>query len=150
MIKKAPWTTTPGGLKPHGHTQPGPKAWKQIRPVSKRKAKRSRAYVKRAAAFVEEAIERGMTCIVVATIAELRNGWKYGHPISARLNEVHHKRGRVGTLEMDERHWMAVSKQGHRWIHAHIAEAMKHGWICEAGLWNVPDTTPTINYDRQT
>ena len=39
-------------------------------------------------------------------------------------------------LLMAKEFWMAVSKQGHRWIHAHIAEARGHGWICQPGLWN--------------
>lgn len=100
-----------------------------------------RQYAKEAREFVQAAIDRGETCVVVNTIPELKNGTKYGWPISNRLNENHHKRGRRGFLLLDKRHWMAVSKQGHRWIHSHPAEARKHGWICELGKWNMPDVS---------
>jgi hypothetical protein len=75
----------------------------------------------------------------VAAVPELRDGFRYGWPVSPKLNEVHHVRGRLGPLLTDRRWWMAVSKAGHRWLHQNPAEARKRGWLCEAGLWNVPD-----------
>lgn len=111
---------------------------KRIAPISKKRQATSKEYREKAAAFVKAAIGNGQICEVVMTIPELRDGMKYGHRISANLNEVHHKRGRRGSLLTDERFWMPVSKQGHRFIHEHPDEARKHGWLCEVGQWNVP------------
>ena len=97
------------------------------------------AYRAEARMFVAAAVDRGEVCTVVLGVKELREGRFYGHPTSAKLNEVHHKRGRLGPLLRDQRHWMAISKQGHRWVHAHPKEARARGWLCEAGLWNKPD-----------
>lgn len=67
---------------------------KRIAPVSKKRQATSKEYRERAAAFVKAAIGNGQVCEVVMTIPGLRDGMKYGHRISANLNEVHHKRGR--------------------------------------------------------
>ena len=106
-------------------------------PSAKHTAER-RLYRIEARAFVQAAIKSGKTCPVVAAIAELRNGTKYGHPISAKLSEVHHQRGRLNGLLRDQRHWLAVSKQGHYWIHSPITEARRRGFICAQGDWNKP------------
>lgn len=97
------------------------------------------AYRAEAEAFVRERVRRGLTCEVVNSVSELRFGQRYGWPVSNRLTEIHHTRGRLGSLLMDKRFWMAVSKAGHRYIHSHPAEARRRGWICEAGLWNTPE-----------
>lgn len=104
-----------------------------------RRQVRSAEYAAKARAFVAAAVARGETCPVVAAVPELRGGFRYGWPVSGKLNEVHHTRGRAGALLTDERFWVAVSKQGHRWIHAHPAEARRRGWLCEAGKWNTPE-----------
>lgn len=92
--------------------------------------------------FVQRQKYDGKVCPVVTAIASLRNGRKYGHPISAELNEVHHIRGRGyggrGPLLMDKRFWVAVSKQGHRWIHSHPTEARLYGWLPPVGEYNKP------------
>lgn len=89
-----------------------------------------------------EARARGETCPVVAAVPELREGRKYGWPVSAKLSEVHHVYGRGhggrGPLLSDRRLWMAVSKQGHRWVHSHPAEARARGWLAPAGRYNCP------------
>jgi len=109
---------------------------KRIRPVSKSRQKRNAAYVKLARAYVAAAIDYGGTCPVVRVVPELRDGWKYGHRISAKLNEVHHTRGRAGALLTDTRYFLAVSKQGHRWIHEHPDRARALGFLCAKGQWN--------------
>ena len=116
----------------------GSKPRKPIRPVSKRRQAVTEEYRKAARAFVRAAIKRGEVCPVWRAVKELHDGVKYGWQISGRLNEVHHTRGRAGTLLTDERHWIAVSKLGHRWIHEHPAEARARGWICAEGKWNTP------------
>jgi hypothetical protein len=50
--------------------------------------------------------------------------------------EVHHTRGRLGKLLLDKRYWLAVSAEGHRWIHDHPDEVRAHGWLCAKGDWN--------------
>ncbi len=99
------------------------------------KAAERNAYRKAAREFIAAHRKTGLTCCVVEEIEELREGKKYGHPISNRISEVHHMRGRTGKLLMDQRFWKAVSKEGHRWIHEHMEEARKHGWLCKRGDW---------------
>ena len=106
------------------------------RAATSKHAAELRLYRQDALEFVAEAIAAGGHCPVVSAITQLRNGYKYGHPISDKLNEVHHARGRLGPLLRDKRFWIAVSKQGHRWIHSNIHWARHFGWICEAGQWN--------------
>lgn len=112
---------------------------KPVRRVSKRRQQATAAYRRAAKRFVAEAVARGETCPVVAGVPELRDGRKYGHPVSGRLNEVHHVRGRLGPLLMAERFWIALSKQGHRWVHEHVNEARERGWLARRGDWNRTD-----------
>lgn len=56
-----------------------------------------------------------------------------------RATEVHHTRGRIGSLLNDERFWLAVSQYGHEWIHAHPNDARKLGLLCQVGQWNKPE-----------
>lgn len=68
------------------------------------------------------------------------------HPACAvtlykRSTQIHHSRGRLGALLLDERFWIPVSQTGHNWIHANIAMARKVRWngiplICKKGWWN--------------
>jgi hypothetical protein len=74
----------------------------------------------------------------VAVIPELQAGFKYGHPISDRISQIHHMRGRLGTLLMDKRGWLPCSTQGHRWIDANKEKARELGFLCAKGLWHVP------------
>jgi hypothetical protein len=104
-------------------------------------ANEKRLYKIEARAYVRAARKRGQTCPVVAAVPELRNGKCYGHPMSNRIAEVHHTRGRGcpgSPLLRDQRLWMAVSKAGHRWIHSHIEQSRKMLFICERGQWNEP------------
>lgn len=110
---------------------------KRIRSESKVRAVHLRVYRIEARKFLAAARKAGWNCPVVDEIASLRNGSKYGHPISSKITEVHHMRGRVSGLLLDQRFWIAVSKQGHRWIHANVKESRKRGWICAAGQWNI-------------
>lgn len=86
--------------------------------------------------FIKECNRNGGQCIVVSSMPELFHGTLYGHPISARLNEVHHVFGKIGRLLRWVPGWMPVSKQGHRWIHANPEEARKRGWLGPIGTWN--------------
>lgn len=70
---------------------------------------------------------------------------KPGCPVSWRVfgiqrpaTMMHHVRGRLGVLLADERYLMAVSFEGHCWIHDHPDEARKRGWLAQPGEWNKP------------
>jgi hypothetical protein len=56
-----------------------------------------------------------------------------------RTTDIHHIQGRLGPLLTDERFWLAVSRSGHDWIHAHPEESRQKGWLCEKGKWNQID-----------
>ena len=55
--------------------------------------------------------------------------------------EIHHRRGRVGSLLTDLRHLLATCHRCHQWLHENVEEARTLGYICEKGLWNTPDRT---------
>lgn len=46
-----------------------------------------------------------------------------------RTTDVHHIAGREGKLLCDESKWLAVSRGGHDWIHAHPNAARLRGWL---------------------
>ena len=87
----------------------------RVRSVSWSLAGRVREYAKARKAFVA-----GKRCAVFPDLP---------------AEEVHHSRGRFGALLLDERYWVAVSRDGHRWIHANVTEARERGWICAKGDW---------------
>ena len=57
-------------------------------------------------------------------------------------SDVHHKAGREGLLLFDVRHWMAVCRPCHTWIHAHPKEAAQRGWLAWKGQWNKQENNP--------
>lgn len=56
-----------------------------------------------------------------------------------KAQDIHHIRGRVGPLLLDERFWLPVSRFGHNWIEQHRQEAQRRGWLAGAGEWNSPE-----------
>lgn len=50
--------------------------------------------------------------------------------------DVHHSRGRLGPLLLDETFWIPVCGECHDYIHNNIAVARALGLICAAGQWN--------------
>lgn len=57
---------------------------------------------------------------------------------------IHHVRGRISTLLIDQRFWLATSLIGHRWIDEHRDEARKLGFLAERGDWlRIPDDDET-------
>lgn len=51
---------------------------------------------------------------------------------SIETTEVHHKAGRVGKLYLDVSKWLAVSRQGHRYIHDNPEEAYSKDWLIKS------------------
>lgn len=48
----------------------------------------------------------------------------------------HHIRGRSGPLLYNPKFFLAVSPEGHEWIHKNICEAREKGWLANRGEWN--------------
>jgi hypothetical protein len=46
-----------------------------------------------------------------------------------RTTEVHHMNGRTGDRLLDQEYWLAVSREGHQWIHLNPEEAREKGWL---------------------
>lgn len=46
-----------------------------------------------------------------------------------RATEIHHTSGRENDRLNDTEYWIAVSREGHIWIHSNPAEARKKGWL---------------------
>ena len=55
-----------------------------------------------------------------------------------RATQVHHQRGRLGPLLMDQRFWIPTCQECHDFIHNNIEAARRLGFICEKGDWNTP------------
>jgi hypothetical protein len=101
---------------------------KPIRRVSKAKAKSDRAYNKRVKEWLVD-----KWCAVYTWMP---------------ATQVHHQRGRAGSLKMDERFWIPVSAQGHGTIHAHpewardtkalLSDGRYLTLLCQIGEWNKP------------
>lgn len=98
------------------------------------KAEDKKLYKIEAKEYVLAAIERGEVCPVAVYLNENK---LMPFQVDEQLFCVHHKRGRRGKLLRDQRHWMAISFTGHEWVHNNMEEARKHGWLCEAGKWDV-------------
>ncbi len=92
---------------------------KRINPVSARQRKRLALYRKISKQFLAD----HKYCIVC----------RCGYP-----SEIHHVRGRLGTLLVDTRFFAAVHPECHQRIHNHLHWAQIEGWIAPAGKWNTP------------
>ena len=58
--------------------------------------------------------------------------------------QVHHVRGRAGTLLLDTRFWKPVCMSAHEWIRDCPNDARADGFLCQRGEWNVaPDDAET-------
>jgi len=104
------------GIKPNGWTVET-KTRSRLKPRSVSYSRLMTIYRKR----MREFLKRNSGCAVFA-----------GKPSS----QVHHSRGRLKALLLDERFWVPVSAEGHQWIHSHVAEAMRLGLMASRGKWN--------------
>jgi hypothetical protein len=99
-----------------------------VRRCTPKRAREEREYLKRRKEFLAE--HR------LCTVAMSESHW-------LAATEVHHRRGRVGTLLLDERYWLAVCHDCHGWIHNHPALAYEYGWMelrtaiqCSRSSWS--------------
>ena len=123
---KAPWVGLAklgGGRAPNGgllvKREP-----KRIRTRTLARAKQERIYRRKRLAFL--ALHR--RCAVYLQPSE----------------QVHHSRGRLGPLLLDERWWIPVSSNGHEWIDRNRDQARKILWngisvLCAKGDWGKSD-----------
>ena len=119
---KALWTETfPEQVKKRPQRKREQKPRKRVNPMSKKRQAQSREYVRKAAEFKR----RNQSC--KAGIAS---------NCSHKTKDVHHQRGRVGSLLLDQRYWIPVCRECHDWIGANPQQARAAGLICEAGKWN--------------
>lgn len=52
--------------------------------------------------------------------------------------DIHHRRGKAGSLLCDTRGFLAVDRACHEWIHEHPRDARALDLLAPAALWNVP------------
>ena len=82
-----------------------------------------------------------------ADYLRIRHQWLKVHDVceapmcQGKATEIHHKRGRIGELLCDTRHWVALCSHCHRWIHEHPKAARDAGLLCQLGEWNKVDRT---------
>ena len=53
-----------------------------------------------------------------------------------KSKEVHHTRGRLGSLLLDETYWLALAPECHEWVHNNIDAARERHLIAQPGDWN--------------
>lgn len=53
-----------------------------------------------------------------------------------KSKEVHHTRGRLGSLLLDETYWLALAPECHAWVHNNIDAARERNLIAQPGDWN--------------
>jgi hypothetical protein len=91
-----------------------------IRQKSKKQSNLDRAYSVLRKSFIEE--HKYKRCPVALNILNK----------SLAVIEVHHKAGRVGKLYLDVSKWLAVSREGHIWIHENPEEAYKLNFLIKS------------------
>lgn len=89
-----------------------------LRRISKKRAKEGRTYTEVSGAFLAD----NPTCEMCKVAAS---------------TELHHKRGRVGSLLCDTRFFAACCNYCHTFIHANPAIARQLGLLAPANEWNV-------------
>ena len=107
-------------------SQRGPTKERKTRVPAKSKAQVKRYGLYEAAVKEWQKTLPGKTCPVAAAGIV---------PRAKVMNRPHHIRGRSGNLLWDTRFFLAVSQQGHDWIHANPGEAAARGWIGGIGEW---------------
>jgi hypothetical protein len=93
------------------------KSLQPIKQFSNKRAKRNQAYLKAKEIFMMES--GNQTCIVMATL----------HNKTVPATEIHHTNGRENERLTDRMYWLAVSREGHQWIHANPQLAKEQGWL---------------------
>lgn len=102
-------------------------ARRQLSPLSSRQRERLKRYAIAKRRWWHKV--KDTLCPVLLTL--------YGRRVGVS-DKPHHVKGRMGSLLYDDRTFLAVSDEGHTFIHNNIEIARQHGWIAQAGEWNKP------------
>ena len=86
-----------------------------LRRISKKRAKALIGYNE----IRDDFLRQNQWCIVMERVFNKRH----------LATEVHHINGRIGKNLCDIESFLAVSREGHNWIHNNPAEAKKYGFI---------------------
>jgi hypothetical protein len=105
-------------------------------PVKRGRSDRQKEYLKLKARFLARC---GNTCPVMNYMLGLQRS----------VSDVHHTRGRAGTLLIDMRYWIPVSREAHNWIHENPDKASQHHFhvfghvipLLDKRHWNITDRT---------
>lgn len=89
----------------------------RLKPVSKRRSAQNREYSR-----IREEFMLRHACEPCPVMREI-----FGEFFE--VTDLHHKAGREGDRLIDVLNWLAVSREGHNWIHSNPAEARKRGWL---------------------
>lgn len=109
--RKSATLSRPGA---QGQQEPRPARKAGLKPVSSKRAKENREYSKRRRIF----LAKHPRCAVFPKIPS---------------TDVHHSAGREGALLLDESKWLAVSRQGHTFIHENPNTARELGFSAPRG-----------------
>ncbi len=88
-----------------------------IRKVSVKRADQNKIYLKKRKEFLSR--EENKFCPVM----------KHFQGVVLPATEIHHMNGRQGERLNDEKYWLAVTRVGHKWIHANPYKARKLKWL---------------------
>jgi len=78
---------------------------------------------------------------LMSVYCERRELFLSNHPICSvylteKADQIHHVRGRAGTLLLDTRFWKAVCQHAHDFIHDQPGMAREAALLCPRGDWN--------------
>ena len=90
---------------------------KKIKAVSDSMAKKLKVYREKRDEFMSR--PENQICPVI----------KHLKGIDVPATDLHHIRGRIGSNLTDERYFLAVSRQGHTWIHENPSKSRELKWL---------------------
>ena len=90
---------------------------KKIKTFSDKRKKRNEAYLIARTLFLTE--NKNKFCPVMGEIFNQ----------TIKTTEVHHTNGRENERLIDREFWLAVSREGHQWIHANPKISREKGWL---------------------
>lgn len=102
---------------------------KRKKPIRRRSLKRiqlDRIYEDRRKWFLTDAGNGGCPVAASGLIADY---FGEKRPHFRKAVQIHHRRGRVGPLYLDETYWLGVSAEGHQFIHMHPSISYEKGWM---------------------
>ena len=124
-----------GGIKPRkckAKAKSEPKPRRRISKISKAQAKRNRCYYAKRKEFMRWKPLCQCGGMKDPNTGELICGQDPWH----FATDIHHRKGRAGSLLTDTRHWNAVCRTAHVWIGANPEVARAMGLLCQPGEWN--------------